>query len=203
MNLHNFSDKQLMVLFRHGRAEAFDLLFARHRQKIFALCWRLTGRREDAEEALQETFLRVARAAPGYQPTAQWSTWLHRIAVNVCLNHHRRQTHAPQVISLDAARPSPTAHHGVVHDDPLDKIQAQETGLALQDALQTLPAPWRAAFVLRVFEDMGYSQIAQTLDIAPGTAKTHVHRARAALRRRLKPILQAPCGPTTNPKVLP
>lgn len=183
MDLHTFTDTQLMVLFRHGREEAFEILFVRHRERVFSMACRMTGRRADAEEAVQEVFLRVARAAPRYEPGAAFTTWLHRIVVNVCLNSVTRGDRG-RIVSLDKVREAQEAS-AAPEDDPFGRLRAQEVGAALQEALGALPPSWRMALVMRVFENLPYREVGEALGIPEGTAKTYVHRARALLRRRL------------------
>ena len=185
MELKLFSDAQLMTLFAHGREDAFRLLYDRNRERVHRLALRMTGRAQDAEEIVQETFLRVARAAPRYEAQAAFTTWLHRVALNVCLTWLKRAE--GNVVPLFAADAAPVAAGATPHA----ALEAREGAALLQEELLSLSAPLRSAFVLRICEGLPYAEVAAILEIPEATARTHVHRARSALRHRMRRALSA------------
>lgn len=181
MDLSAFTDPQLMALYVHGRQDAFDALFHRHHGRVYRMAYRMTGHASDAEELVQEVFLRVARAAPRYTPSAQFTTWLYRVTCNCCLTHCARRAPdniVPLSSALAAPLPSPAP-------SPHDALRARQLAASLDRAIAQLPLPWRAAFALCVLEGLPGLEAAEILQLPLGTVKTHVHRARDALRRAL------------------
>lgn len=176
MELAGFTDEQLMALFRHGKAAAFDELFRRHRDRVHRLAWRMTGRAADADEILQEAFLRAVRARDRWQPTARVATWLTRIVLNLCANHRRTLARGKLVL----LRELPETAGG---REPGDDGTRREVGAALLG----LEPELRAAVVLRCLEGWSYEEAAEALGVPVGTVKTHVHRARIRLAQVLAP----------------
>lgn len=179
MELGEFSDNQLMLLYAHGRREAFDVLFHRHAALVHRLAVRMVGGAADAEEVLQEVFLRLARAAETWQPRAQLTTWLYRVAVNRCLTHRERRGRGRVVLlpGLEVAAPG--------DDHPYQAARDRELAGRVRARVAELPDALCAAFTLCALEGRSTAEAAEILEVPAGTVKTHVHRARLLLRRRL------------------
>ncbi len=156
------------------RQAAFEVLLRRFQRRVFAVCLQVLGSPEDAEDATQETFVRLARSADGFRGDAKLSTWLYRVARNVCTDHVRR----------DARRPStPVADVDRVIDRP-DTADAQlgvEVGDELRRALHQLEPGARRLLLLVTVEGLSYEDAAALADLPVGTVKSRVSRARVRL----------------------
>ena len=167
----DLSDEQLMAMFRHGNRSAFELLFERHRRGVYNFALRMVGERAAAEDACQETFLRVVTGAATYQPAGRFRAWLFRIARNCCLKALRKRF-GPQ---MEMER-FPSAQEG-----PAAAASRAEIEQRLEKAILRLPENWREAFLLRYRHGMEYQEIAEVTEQPVGTVKTYIHRARRAL----------------------
>lgn len=163
---------------RASREAAFQELVVRYRHRLFAVCVRVLGSPADAEEAVQETFIRLARHAEGFRGDAKLSTWLYRVARNVCTDHVR----------YDARRPSTPVADILEHLDAPDDHDPIEShaGLAtVGQALRQLDAVSRQLLLLVAVDGLSYAEAAQITDLAVGTVKSRVSRARQQLGRLL------------------
>ena len=188
------SDDALMRRAGSGDKAAFALLVRRHLARATALAQRITGNRSDAEEIVQEAFLRCWQKAPEWRPaerpandgaandrgpegaTAQFGTWLYRVLVNLCLDRRRR----PQPVGIEAA--DTVADSGA---DGFDETARGETSRRVQAAMAQLPERQRAALALCYFEGLGNIEAAAMLDISIGALESLLVRARRALREAL------------------
>jgi RNA polymerase sigma-70 factor (ECF subfamily) len=165
-------DELLVRAAQNGDLDAFEILVRRHQQRIFRLALRITGSRPDAEDAAQESFLQAWRSLRRFRGDSSFSTWMHRIATNRCLN-------------LIAARPTqsmlPDTLPAAAEGDPATIIEGHERMEALQRGVQALPAEARAVLVLREFQGLRYEEIADVLDITLPAVKGRIHRARLQL----------------------
>ncbi|MEV6290139.1 RNA polymerase subunit sigma-70 [Streptomyces sp. NPDC051896] len=174
---------------------AFAVLTESHRREIRAHCYRMTGSYDDAEDLVQETFLRAWRARDGYQGRASARTWLYRIATNACLDFQRRTARRPQTYEplpgMDHGTGEPPARITWLQPCPDDELpdsaaESRETvELVLLAALQHLPARQRAALVLRDLLGLTAAETAQALDTSVASVNSALQRARPALREHL------------------
>ena len=157
---------------------AFAELVRRHQGKVRGLLLRLTHNRALADDLSQETFLRAFRGLPGFQGRSRFSTWLYRIGYNVFLNH-RARTRELQALpeGFDSVAEAPTT-----------QISARGVELRrdLEAAIAALPEKYRVVVVLHYLEDVSYPEISEILDLPLGTVKTHLHRAKKALRQQMR-----------------
>jgi RNA polymerase sigma-70 factor (ECF subfamily) len=187
-DLEALDDQALLGAHVHGDPAAFGVLFARHRDRLWAVALRTTGDPEDAADALQEALIAAFRRAAGYRGDAAVTTWLHRIVVNACLDRIRRRKvrladPLPDDLEEYAGRGSLASS---APDDPLDAAVGSERRAAVLAALATLPADQRAALVLVDMEGYSVEETARILECAPGTVKSRCSRGRA----RLLPLLE-------------
>jgi RNA polymerase sigma-70 factor (ECF subfamily) len=152
-------------------------LFERHHLALFRYLRRMTGRRRLAEDLMQETFLRAARAGRLERFRGRESAWLFTIARNLLLDHRRREARRPRPVGLEDARVA--AIDG-----------RQQLALGLDEALGQLEDDARDVFLLRELAGLGYREIASVLDATPDAVRSRIHRARLALRELLAPSLQ-------------
>ena len=172
-----------------GDKEAYGALVARHSHSVFRVAFRITGNEADAEEVVQETFLRGYQRLQGFESRSQFGTWIYRIAVNCALNMTtKRKIETTHQIAEDA---DPTQRQVQVADPaagPERLLMSREIESMQKAAMQNLTATEQTAFVLRHMEDRSTEEIATVLHIAPNAAKQAVFRAVQKLRRSLAPL---------------
>ncbi len=189
-------DADLVERCRRGESDAFGRLVVKYQDRILNTCWRICGNRADAEDLAQETFVKALRSIERFDWRSQFYTWLYRIAVNLAISAGRKGGRA-KVYSLDRARNDDgesrpeTAADRLASTGPSPGEQAvdREAEAMVVKALDDLDGEHRTVLVLRDLESLGYGEIAEILDIPPGTVKSRLHRARLAMREALSPIL--------------
>jgi len=178
-------DRELVDSWRKGEAEAFATLVRRHQRRVFGLLLRMLGNREEAEDAAQDTFLNLHRHGHRFRQESRFSTFVYRVAVNAALNRRRslgrRRAHA------DAFNEAQSFGHlaPASEPDPERALADDELRARIGRELLTLPEALRAPVVLFDVEGLSYGEIAEVLEVAEGTVKSRIHRARQALRARL------------------
>ena len=183
-------DTQLMLDFKAGDEHAFQNLFDKYKSRVITYCFRFCGDRAVAEELAQETFLKVYKAARRYRPKARFSTWLYKIATNVCLNEIRRPVYRNRVASLDGttddgtpAKVSEPAATPQARPDTL--LECQERQALVHQAMEQLPEKQRAALFLRIEGEFSYNEIGQQINRSENHVKTLIHRGRQRLKKAL------------------
>ena len=191
-------DADLVERWQAGDESAFEILIRRHEQRVFGLLMRMLGNRAEAEEVAQEAFLSLHRHGHRFRREARFSTFVYRVAANAALN--RRRT-----LGRRRAREEALARRQEVGldlpsspRDPEDAASGGEIQKRVQEALLELPPDLRMAIVLYDIEGQSYSDIAGSLRIPEGTVKSRIHRARNALRERLRPLVRAESGGATS-----
>jgi RNA polymerase sigma-70 factor, ECF subfamily len=199
-------DRSLLQAHVDGDPEAFGVLFARHRDRLWAVALRTTSDAEEAADALQDAMVAAFRRAESFRGDAAVTTWLHRIVVNACLDRLRRR----KVRLADPLPSDPDERDRVVDEagradgttpgstDPADAAVGHARRDDVLAALRTLPPEQRAALVLVDMEGYSVEETARILGCAPGTVKSRCSRGRA----RLLPLLEAhaPAHPAGNPR---
>jgi RNA polymerase sigma-70 factor (ECF subfamily) len=185
------SDEDLMLRFREGDENAFEILYSRHEKPLFNFLYRSVMDKTEAESLCQDTFFRVVRARRNYKATAQFKTWLFQIAVNLCRDRSRRMKHRSH-LSLNAQAFSQSDSDAELQDiipDPSSDIE-KNVELArleslVQEAIAGLPEDENLAIILRAYQGMKLSEIADIMECPVGTVKSLVHRAQQKLRKSL------------------
>jgi RNA polymerase sigma-70 factor (ECF subfamily) len=173
---------------RSGDAEAFNELVRRYERKIYRLAKNITQNDEDAEDVLQETFLKAYEHLGDFQGNSKFYTWLVRIAVNEALMKLRKRK-SDRTVPLD--EPVDTGEETVVREiavwdeDPEQKFSQEELAKILSDAVQSLKPAFRTVFVLRDIEELSTEETAQALEISVPAVKSRLLRARLQLREKL------------------
>jgi RNA polymerase sigma-70 factor, ECF subfamily len=187
------SDESLLAAHLRGDPHAFGQLVARHERRVYGLCLRILGSREDAEDATQEAFLAALRKASTFRQAAAFTTWLYRVAVNAATDQARRR---------GRARLSPLGPEdvGLAADPGGDPGELVATAVTVQAALAQVPEEFRVAVVLCDLYRVPYAEAAQILEVPVGTVKSRVFRGRVALAERLgegaRPRSASPDRPT-------
>jgi len=184
------SDETLMLRYRDGEVRAFELLLTRHRKPVYNFILRFVKNQTQAEDLLQETFLRVIKGAASYQRQAKFTTWLYTIARNLCVDASRRGRFR-QASSLEAplGAGESRALGDVIADPghPVDRqVQGQEIGTRIEAALATLVEEQREVFVMRELLDMSFKEIAEVVGCSENTIKSRMRYALEKLRDRLE-----------------
>lgn len=170
-------DALLLARVVEGDHEAFNQIMRNHEDRVFSVCLRLMGNREQALDATQETFLTAFRKAGQFKGNSALGTWIYRIAVNTCYDHLRRQKR--RRTDLIPEHLDPTDHSA---QEALDSAALRPE---IQRALATLPPDFRAAVVLSDMEGMALGEVAEVLGVPVGTVKSRVFRGRRQLAREL------------------
>jgi len=165
--VHQKTDQELLALLRGGNQKAFAELYERYKRGLYAYCVRLLGDRQEAEDAVQEAFVKLA-AASIVEPSALKS-WLYRVARNECLMGLRRN------------RTSGDADSVWADETPLSLAEQSDTRLLVQRALERLAIEYREVLLLREFEGMSYGEITEVTGASPASVKSRLFRARRAL----------------------
>jgi len=182
-----------------GDRDALDALLRRHHDRLWALCRRLTGNHADAEDALQDALIAIARGIRRYDGRAAFTTWSYRVATNACLDELRRRRRRPIPEAPDAITVGPLTDGPGVGTGVPSAATAVEDRLEIDAALARLPQDFRSAVVLRDLCDLDYAEIARVLGIPPGTVRSRIARGRAQLADLLGNPAGAPDRPSTRP----
>ena len=188
------TDASAVAKARSGDTDAFRMLVERHSRSLFRLAFRMTGNQQDAEDVVQESFMRAYKQLGKFDERASFGTWLYRIAANCSLDlvrsRKRRSEHlAPQ----DADTEFDDTVSALPSTDPTPERMALsgEVRSRVEQAMQELSPTERTAFVLRHFEGMCIEDVSRVLECHPGAAKHSVFRAVQKLRRALEPVVSA------------
>jgi RNA polymerase sigma-70 factor (ECF subfamily) len=186
------TDAAAVALARDGDSEAFRALVERHSRAVYRLAHRMTGSVQDAEDVVQDTFLKAYRQLSRFESRANFSTWLHRIAVNCSIDlirsrPHREAGHDPSDLDQFGA----DADAGLRQVSPERLMLSSEVQDRVNAAMATLSRMERAAFVLRHFEGRSIDEISRALGLKTNATKHSVFRAVRKMRTALEPLLSA------------
>ncbi|WP_396127362.1 sigma-70 family RNA polymerase sigma factor [Acidicapsa acidisoli] len=168
-----------------GDHAAFAQLYSAHKRRVYSLCLRMLGNVAEAEDLTQESFLQLHRKIATFRGDSAFSTWLHRLTINVVLMHLRRK--GLNLISLDEAL-DPSPDHGPARSfgAPDLRLTGSIDRMTLEKAVESLPAGYRLIFVLHDIEGYEHNEIATLLDCSIGNSKSQLHKARMKLREALR-----------------
>jgi len=183
-------DIKLMLNFKEGDQRAFRMLFDKYKRQVINFCFRYCGHQAVAEELAQETFLRVYKAAARYRPEARFSTWLFKIAANVCLNEIRKPDYRARLESIDQTPDEDHAANPVSAMDaeqsmPDALLEAHQNQALIRQAIGRLPQEQRTALLLRATEGFSYGEIGQQINRSENHVKTLIYRGRLRLKKLL------------------
>jgi RNA polymerase sigma-70 factor, ECF subfamily len=182
-------NEELMARIAEGDEYAFQILVERHQRSVLNLIYRFLGDRIKSQDLSQEVFLRVWQAARDYKPKAKFTTWLYRIAANLCLNELKasRRKKWPQFFQTDTDEQR--AGENDLSDSspsPEDLLLSRERSLQITNALQSLPENQRMAFILKRYDDLSYEEIGRILNCSVSAVESLLVRAKRNLQEKLK-----------------
>jgi len=185
------TDATAIARARTGDSDAFRSLVERHSRNVFRLAFRMTGNENDAEDIVQETFLKAYKQLNRYESRSSFGTWLFRIAANCSLDLIRSRKHRQEVAMVDDEERDTLAIVRSPAPGPDRLAVSKEVGRRVTEAMAELSAQERTAFVLRHFEGLSIEQISSMLGVGGNAAKHSIFRAVQKLRRVLEPVVDA------------
>jgi len=180
------NDPELLKRCLAGDNSAWEALLRAHSRSIYNLCYRFTGRAEEAQDLTQEVFIKVFQTLKTYDAAqGAFSTWLNRVARNHLVDHYRRTKRDRLTSSLEDELPT-IEEKPSAEIEPIARLESRERREILQAGLDKLSPDLREAVILRDFHDLDYVEIAQVLGVPEGTVKSRINRGRLELARVLK-----------------
>ena len=179
------TDEALVTLAVGGDADAFNQLVVRWERQIYFLAYRMLGREEDARDVTQEAFLRAFRGLKGFKGQSKFSSWLYRIALNLCRDWLRRELRVGPVQASEAFEVNEQAIVDPISETVEDLIVRRDLGRAVSREMATLPEAQRTAIVLKEYHSLTFREIADLVGCPVSTAKTRLYQGLTVLRRRL------------------
>ncbi len=185
------NDQQLVQRVQKGDRSAFDLLVLKYQHRVLKLVGRFVSNPAEAEDVSQDAFLKAYRALPSFRGESAFYTWLYRIAINTAKNSLVANRRRPVDFDLDLQDPDQFDRHAKLKevDTPERVLLTEEIRQVVEGAMEQLPEDLRTAIVLRELEGLSYEEIAEAMDCPVGTVRSRIFRAREAIDKRLKPLL--------------
>ena len=182
-------DGELVLRARQGDRQAFRELVERYQRKVAALAVGMLRNREDALDVVQDTFTKAYQSLDRFKGDSSFYTWVYRIAVNLCIDHQRREArYVPLGVDADDANDETVAvtSEDLERNEPFEHARSQEIGVRLAHAIEELTPEHRAVILLREVDGLSYEEISQVLDCPKGTVMSRLHYARRQLQARLR-----------------
>jgi RNA polymerase sigma-70 factor (ECF subfamily) len=180
------TDEELVARSMAGDVESFNQLVTRWERPIYALAYRVIGREEDARDVCQDTFLRAFRALPGFKGQAKFSSWLYRIALNLCRDWIRRKKRAPIVDMPEGVDMVELAAEQGPAESIEDLVARNEMSRIVAQGMELLPEEQRTAIVLKEYHGLTFQEIADLQGCPLSTVKTRLYQGLSVLRRHLE-----------------
>ncbi len=183
-----YKDEELVDKSQAGDLQAFEELVCRYERKIYTLAYRMTGNYHDANDLAQEAFLRAFQAIKGFRGDSSFSTWLCRIAANVCRDELKKRYRTPvDYLDEEISFGEQEVKKQVPVDEPgpAELYEKHELQRELQALIDTLTPEYRVAIILRDIQGLSYEEIAEQLECSLGTVKSRISRARSFLKEKI------------------
>ncbi len=177
----------LVARAKAGDRDAFGELVRRYQKRVFRVARRMCRTDEDAWDVTQDTFIRAMNAMPGFDTRYRFFTWIYRIATNLSINLSQKRKRRSEV---EFDEEYGAEGEQCIEDSAPSQASASELSSAIRRAVEKLSPPLRAVFVLRVDQELSYSEIAETLGIALGTVMSRLNRARTEIRKSVEHLLE-------------
>lgn len=186
--MQDSTEQQALAQARQGHPEAFDVLVEMHSARLFSVCFSYLGNRQDAEDCVQETLIKAYRGLKEYNGLSSFYTWIYRIAINTCLDFHRKnKRHAS--LSVDEALETEDSliYQQIPDQGPLPDEQAETAEMTrlVREEIDGLPDYLRDIIILRDLEGLSYHELSEILRLSEGTVKSRLSRARHQLMERI------------------
>lgn len=186
-------DSELMLKVREGDIESFNAILRKYQRPIFNYIHRYLNSLAEAEEVAQEVFLRVYLARQRYEPKAKLSSWIYKIATNLCLKEIGKRKRMPRGFARGGKNGDgedlPQLEVADGRPSVLEDLEAKEQERLVATSIQRLPKNEKAALILRKYHSLSYKEIAEAMGCTEGAVKTYIHRGKLRLRERLQPYL--------------
>jgi len=180
----------LMLRFQSGDSGAFHELYEDYKFPLLNFIYRFCQDRRVAEELCQEVFIRVYKSASSYEAKAKFSTWLYRIATNICLNELRSGKYQYERVpsSLDKNEPGiePLVFEDTDQARADDGMEARELNIAVRQAIAQLPKKQRLAVLFSIYQQLSYKDIGERIGCSEGAVKSMIHRSKIFIKKKLK-----------------
>ena len=185
------TDQQLVERVFNGDKSAFDLLVLRYQHRILALIGRFIKDPHEVEDVCQEAFVKAYRALPSFRGDSQFYTWLYRIAINTAKNYMVARGRRPPSTDVDVDEAEFLETQTVLTDieNPEQNLAKEDLKRVIDKAIEDLPEDLRTAFTLREFGGLSYEEITEIMGCPVGTVRSRIFRAREALDKKIKPLL--------------
>lgn len=177
------NEQSLIEACVRGEKASMKRLYDMYRERIFSTCVRMLRSVEDAEDALQDTFIRAFRYLPGFKGESSLSTWLYRIAVNICIEKLRKRGREGETVTIED-------YMGECVASTSTDGSTERFNMIVEREIQKLPRGCKTVFVLHAIEGFKHEEIAHMLEISSGTSKSQYYQARERLRKNLLPYLE-------------
>ena len=181
-----WTDEELVARSRSGDMDSFNQLILRWERPIYALAYRVIGQEEDARDVAQETFLRAFRALPGFKGQAKFSSWIYRIALNLCRDWIRRKRRTPVSQMPEDLDLADLAAERGPSESVEDLVARRELSAVVEEAMTLLPEEQRTAVILKEYHGMTFQEIADLQGVPLSTVKTRLYQGLSVLRKHLK-----------------
>ena len=188
------NDYDLVFAFKNGNHSAFEKIVLKYQDRVYNLCYRFLGDKQEAEDSAQEIFIKVYRALKGFKLKSSFYTWLYRIVINTCKNRVKSLEYRRSKSSISIDDDQGNKVHGIsgiidTIDLPDRNIEQKEKIKRIQEAINNLPPDQKTMVILRDIEDLSYEEIAYITKNRLGTVKSKLSRARLGLRNKLEGII--------------
>jgi RNA polymerase sigma-70 factor, ECF subfamily len=193
-----WTDEELVARSRTGDMDSFNQLILRWERPIYALAYRVIGQEEDARDVAQETFLRAFRALPGFKGQAKFSSWIYRIALNLCRDWIRRKKRTPVSQLPEDVDLSELAAEQEPSESVEDLVARRELSALVEEAMALLPEEQRTAVILKEYHGMTFQEIADLQGCPLSTVKTRLYQGLSVLRKQLKDRTPSPAELTVR-----
>ncbi|WP_025918085.1 RNA polymerase sigma factor RpoE [Herminiimonas sp. CN] len=185
-------DKRLVERVQHGDKKAFELLFSKYQRKLMRLVSRLVRDQAEAEDVVQEAFIKAYRALPQFRGDSAFYTWLYRIGINTAKNYlvtQGRRAPTSTDADVDEAETFDDGEHLRDINTPESMLATKQIAQTVNSAMEALPEELRVAISLREIDGLSYDEIADLMDCPIGTVRSRIFRAREAIAEKLRPLL--------------
>ena len=192
MDNNSNTDQLLIERVQQGDRHAFDLLVSKYQHKLMSLVSRYISDYQEAQDVVQETFIKAYKALPKFRGDSAFYTWLYRIGVNTAKNHLAAKGRRPSAgdVQVEDAEVYDNGFRLRNSDSPENLILSSEIEKLIFETLDNMSDELRSAFSLREFEGLSYDEIANIMECPVGTVRSRIFRAREAIDQKIKPLLE-------------